>query len=34
MKFEYQTQTKQYNDQSILVCVDHGFVVNKTHALI
>ena len=29
MKFAYQTQTKQYNDQSHLVCVEHGFVVNK-----
>ena len=31
MKFAYQTQTKQYNDQSHLVCVENGFVVNKTH---
>ena len=31
MQFAYQTQTKQYNDQSHLVCVEHGFVVNKTH---
>ena len=29
MKFTYQTQTKQYNDQSHLMCVKHGFVVNK-----
>ena len=36
MKFAYQTQTKQYNDQSHLVCVEHGFVVivNKTHTSI
>ena len=34
MKFAYQTQTKQYNDQSHLVCVEHGLVVNKTHTLI
>ena len=32
MKFAYQTQTKQYNDQSHLVCVKHGFVVKKPHA--
>ena len=25
-------KTTQYNDQSHLVCVEHGFVVNKTHA--
>ena len=31
MKLAYQTQTKQYNDQSHLVCVKHGFVVNKIH---
>ena len=32
MKLAYQTQTKQYNDQSYLVCVEHGDVVNKnTH---
>ena len=34
MEFAYQTQTKQYNDQSHLVCVEHGFVVNKTHTSI
>ena len=34
MKFAYQTQTKQYNDQSHLVCVEHGFVVNKIHTSI
>ena len=34
MKFAYQTQTKQYNDQSHLVSVEHGFVVNKTHTSI
>ena len=36
MKLAYQTQTKQYNDQSHLVCVEHGFVVNKIvlHTLI
>ena len=34
MKLAYQTQTKQYNDQSHLVCVEHGFVVNKMHTLI
>ena len=32
MKFAYQTKTKQYNDH--LVCVEHGFVVNKTHTSI
>ena len=31
MKSAYQTQTKQYNDQSHLVCVEYGFVVNKIH---
>ena len=25
MKFGYQTKFKQYNDQSHLVCVEHGF---------
>ena len=30
MKFTYQTQTKQYNGHLHLVCVEHGFVVNKT----
>ena len=34
MKFAYQTKTKQYNDQSHLVCVELGFVVNKTHTSI
>ena len=34
MKLAYQTQYKQYNDQSHLVCVEHGFVVNKIHTLI
>ena len=34
MKLAYQTQTKQYNDQSHLVCVEHGFVVNKIHTSI
>ena len=34
MKFAYQTQTKQCNDQSHLVCVEHGFVVNKTRTSI
>ena len=34
MKSAYQTQTKQYNDQSHLVRVEHGFVVNKMHTLI
>ena len=29
MKLAYQTQTKHYNDQSLLVYVEHGFVVNK-----
>ena len=29
MKLAYQTQTKRYNDQSHLMCVEHGFVVNK-----
>ena len=29
MKLAYQTQTKHYNDQSHLVCVEHGFVVNN-----
>ena len=33
-EFAYQTQTKQYNDQSHLVSVEHGFVVNKTHTSI
>ena len=31
MKFAYQTQTKQYNDQSHLVCVEHGFSKQNTH---
>ena len=26
-----EIKTKQYNDQSYLVCVEHGFIVNKTH---
>ena len=34
MKLAYQTHTKQYNDQSYLVCVEHGFVVNKIHTSI
>ena len=34
MKLAYQTQTKQYNDQSHLMCVKHGFVVNKIHTSI
>ena len=34
MKLAYQTQIKQYNDQSHLVCVEHGFEVNKTHTFI
>ena len=34
MKLAYQTQTKQYNDQSHLVCVEHGFVVNKINTSI
>ena len=34
MKLAYQTKIKQYNDQSHLVCVEHGFVVNKTHTSI
>ena len=34
MKFAYKTQTKQYIDQSHLVCVEHGFVVNKIHTSI
>ena len=34
MKLAYQTQTKQYNDQSHLMCVEHGFVVNQIHTLI
>ena len=34
MKFAYQTKTKQYNDQPHLMCVEHGFVVNKTHTSI
>ena len=34
MKFANQTKTKQYNDQSRLVCVEHGYVVNKTHTSI
>ena len=24
-------KNQQFNDQSHLVCVEHGFVVNKTH---
>ena len=31
MKFAYQTKTKQYNDQSHLVCVEQGFVLHKTN---
>ena len=27
MKFVYQTKTKQYNDQSHLVCVELGFIL-------
>ena len=34
MKFGYQTKFKQYNDQSHLMCVEHGSVVNKAHILI
>ena len=34
MKLSYQTKIKQYNDQSRLVCVEHGFVVIKTHTSI
>ena len=34
MKLAYQTQNKKYNDQSHLVCVEHGFVVNKIHTSI
>ena len=34
MKLAYQTQTKQYNDQSHLLCVEHGFVENKIHTSI
>ena len=29
MKSAYQTQTKQYNDQSHLVGVEHVIIVNK-----
>ena len=34
MKLAYQTQTKQYMANRILVCVEHGFVVNKIHTSI
>ena len=34
MKLAYQTQTKQYNDQSHSVFVEHGFLVNKIHTSI
>ena len=34
MKLAYQTKIKQYNDQSHLVCVENGFVANKTHTSI
>ena len=34
IKFAYQTKTKQNNDQPHLMCVEHGFVVNKTHTSI
>ena len=34
MKLAYQTQTKQYNDQSHLVCIEHGFVVKKINTSI
>ena len=34
MKLAYKTQIKQYNDQSHLVYVEHGFVVNKIHTSI
>ena len=34
MKLAYQIQTKQYKDQSHLVCVEYGFVVNKIHTSI
>ena len=34
MKLAYQTQIKQYNDQSHLVCGEHGFVVNKINTSI
>ena len=34
MKLAYQTQTKQFNDQSHLMFVEHGFVVNKIHTSI
>ena len=35
MKFAYQTQTNQYvMTNRILVCVEHGFVVNKIHTSI
>ena len=32
-KSTFQTETKQCNDR-ILVCVEQGFVVNKTYTLI
>ena len=34
MKLAYQIQTKQYNDQSHLVYVEHGFVVKNIHTSI
>ena len=34
MKLAYQTQTKQYDDQSHLVCIEHGFVLNKINTSI
>ena len=34
MKLAYQTQIKQYNDQSHLVCGEHGFVLNKINTSI
>ena len=34
MKLAYQTQTKQYYDQSHLLCVEHSFVVNKIYTSI
>ena len=34
MELAYQTQTKQYNDQSHLGCVENEFVVNKIHSSI
>ena len=34
MYYKKYNATVQYNEQSHLVCVEHGFVVNKTHTSI